>query len=242
MFGPQTALDTARKWLPPTYRAANAPAERRWELRRLRGEVWAAMVEEEAVAIRPALVMATEALLSDMELWVAEYARNKVFVHAGCVVKDGQAIVLPGRSMSGKSSLTAALVRAGGVYYSDEYTVLDHRGLVRAYPRPLNIRPHSGSEGRSVPVEALGMAARRGPAHVKLVAALRYDLAAGWNIESLTPSQAALRLLDNTVAARTRPRAVLTALEALTKHLRAFEGTRGDADQAAALLLEMLSS
>jgi len=154
---------------------------------------------------------------------------------------DGRAIVLPGRSMSGKSSLTAALVRAGADYYSDEYAVLDSRGLVRPYPRRLAIRPHDGAAARRVPVEELGGRSGRGPAKVKLIAVLRFDPGAGWQPRLLTRGPALLGLLDNTVAARSRPRAVLSALEGATLDARALEGTRGDADDTAARLMSILS-
>src|SRR5258708_32188866 len=77
---------------------------------------------------------------SDLRLFVGEYARHRVFVHAGVVVWKGKAIVIPGRSYSGKSTLVAALVRAGATYYSDEYAVFDSKGLVHPFSKPLEIR------------------------------------------------------------------------------------------------------
>jgi hypothetical protein len=210
-------------------------------VRRLSGQDWAVVVENDVLSVRTDMVEATEAVLSDLELWIAECARNRVFVHAGCVAVDGQAIVLPGRSMSGKSSLTAALVRAGADYYSDEYAVFDNRGLVRPYPRRLAIRPYDGAAPRRVPVEELGGRSGRGPAKVKLIAVLRFDPGAGWQPRPLTRGPAVLRLLDNTVATRSRPRAVLSALEGATHDARALEGTRGDADDTAARLMSILS-
>ena len=43
-----------------------------------------------------------EALERDLQLYVAEKARRRVFVHAGVVGWQGKAIVIPGRTMSGK--------------------------------------------------------------------------------------------------------------------------------------------
>ncbi len=54
-----------------------------------------------------------ERLESDLRLFVAEVARHRVFVHAGVVGWKGRAIVIPGRSYSGKSTMVAELVRAG---------------------------------------------------------------------------------------------------------------------------------
>ena len=53
-----------------------------------------------------------ETFESDVRLFVAELAKQRVFVHAGVVGWKGKAIVIPGRSYSGKSTLVAEL-RAG---------------------------------------------------------------------------------------------------------------------------------
>ena len=64
---------------------------------------------------------------------VANYAPDRVFVHAGVVAWRGRALVLPGTSFAGKTTLVAELVRAGAIYYSDEYAVLDEQGRVHPY-------------------------------------------------------------------------------------------------------------
>src|SRR5207248_7654182 len=46
-----------------------------------------------------------ETLESDAQLSVAEFARQRLFVHAGVVGWKGRAILLPGRSLAGKSTL-----------------------------------------------------------------------------------------------------------------------------------------
>src|SRR5438105_13158500 len=77
---------------------------------------------------------------SHLQLTVAEYAPRRIFVHAGVVEWKGRAIVIPGVSFSGKSTLVAELLRAGASYYSDEYAVIDERGRVHPYARDLRIR------------------------------------------------------------------------------------------------------
>src|SRR5690348_11129110 len=64
-------------------------------------------------------------LESQLHLRVATLARTRLFVHAGVVGWRGGAILIPGRSHTGKSSLVAALLALGATYYSDEYAVLD---------------------------------------------------------------------------------------------------------------------
>src|SRR5205814_290720 len=92
----------------------------------------------------------------NLRLFVAAQAKDRVFVHAGVVAARGGAIVIPGRTFTGKSTLVAALVEAGAAYYSDEYAVLDERGRVHPFAKPISIRGAHGGRGRRLPVAALG--------------------------------------------------------------------------------------
>ena len=74
-------------------------------------------------------------LRQDIDGTVAERSPQMLFVHAGVVGWRGRAIVIPGRSYAGKSTLVAELVRRGAVYYSDEFAVLDETGRVHPYRR-----------------------------------------------------------------------------------------------------------
>ncbi|MGH9824794.1 MAG: hypothetical protein ACREDR_16315, partial [Blastocatellia bacterium] len=135
---------------------------------------------------------------SDLQLHVAEAARGRVFVHSGVVAWNGKAILVPGRSFSGKTTLVKELVRAGATYYSDEYAVLDRRGRVYPYPKPLAIR-NSGSQIQTkVTVESLGGSRGDGPVPVGLVAVCTYKEGAKWRPRSLSAGQGALALLANT--------------------------------------------
>lgn len=61
-------------------------------------------------------------------------------LHAGVVARAGRALVLPGPSGHGKSTLVAALLRAGWDYVSDESLCLRWvDGALVAYPRPLGL-------------------------------------------------------------------------------------------------------
>ncbi|HEX8737900.1 MAG TPA: hypothetical protein VF721_21390, partial [Pyrinomonadaceae bacterium] len=77
---------------------------------------------------------------TQLRLTVAEYAPERVFVHAGVVAWKDLAIVIPARSFQGKTSLVAELVRRGAVYYSDEYAIFDLEGCVHPFPKTLSIR------------------------------------------------------------------------------------------------------
>lgn len=178
-------------------------------------------------------------MVRDLEFWVAEHATAAVFVHAGVVAVGGRALLLPGRSFVGKSSLTAALLRAGATYGSDEYAVITPDGLVHPYPRRLVIRRDGGLD--RVPAAELGADTMTGPARLHTVADLHFSDGAPWAVEPFERSRVMLSLLDNSVAATSRPIAVLDALVAATASLEtAIGGVRGDADVAAGELLRLL--
>jgi hypothetical protein len=172
-----------------------------------------------------------------MQLYVATEARRRVFVHAGVVGWRGQGILLPGRSFHGKTTLVAALVRAGATYYSDEYAVLDAHGRVHPYPRLLSIRKEGGDGTRRCPPEALGGVAGSQPLPVGLIAVTEYHSGEQWRVSPLSPGQAALALVANTVAARRKPAAVLAAVQRVVSRAPALKGVRGEAEHAVEALL-----
>ncbi|HUG54018.1 MAG TPA: hypothetical protein VMR21_10460 [Vicinamibacteria bacterium] len=180
---------------------------------------------------------ALNALESEARLYVAERARGRVFVHAGVVGGKGRAIVIPGRSHTGKSRLVHALVQEGATYYSDEYAVLDGRGRVHAFPAPLSIRAEPGTEGRRIPPEELGAEAGSPPLPVGLVVVGSYARGRRTRLRPASTAAAALALLSNAVPARRRPAAVLSTLSKVARRAPALSGTRGEAQEAARHLL-----
>ena len=183
-----------------------------------------------------------EATVSELELWVAEHAHGLIFLHSGVVAIDGRALLLPGRSLAGKTTLTAALLRAGAAYGSDEYAPLRPDGFVEAYPRPLWVRPIGGGDRRRVTAESLGSEPFTGAIPVAGIALLQYDASAGWAVDAISPGTGVLGMVDNCVPARTRPEAMLDVLTKVAGSARNWKGTRGDADEAARALIERLTS
>ena len=182
-----------------------------------------------------------EALERDLELYVAERARRRVFVHAGVVGWRGRAIVIPGRTMSGKTTLVRALVKAGATYYSDEFAVLDERGRVHPYPRPMSIRENGGGRPEKILPEALGgtTGVRRLP--VGLVVATSYREGARWRPRQLLPGRAVMALLAHTVSVRRKPERALTTLRQVVADALVLRGARGEAGEIAEALLGRLT-
>ncbi|BBH17070.1 hypothetical protein Back2_13570 [Nocardioides baekrokdamisoli] len=192
---------------------------------------------EQHVAIHPGDDIA--GMIHELEFWVAEHATEAVFIHAGVVAVNGAALLLPGMSRVGKSSLVAALLRHGASYGSDEYALLTPDGLVHAYPRRLVMRTPEGLH--RVDATDLGASSVMEPARIHAIADLTFEDGSDWAVAPISRSAAAMRLLDNAVAARRRPYEVLAAVtDAVATAPVTVAGRRGDADSAAIRLLEML--
>jgi len=183
---------------------------------------------------------ALQQLESHMQLVVAANSTENLFVHAGVVSWQGQAIVIPGRSFSGKTSLVAALLKAGATYYSDEFAVFDQQGWVRPYPRLLSLRAQGAGARRRCRPEELGSETGRVALPVGLVVVTEYHAGARWRDRSLSPGQALLALLDNTVAARSEPEHAITILQKVVTQAKSIKSNRGEADTLTPVLLKQL--
>jgi serine kinase of HPr protein (carbohydrate metabolism regulator) len=60
-------------------------------------------------------------------------------LHASCVVKDGRAVLIAGRSGSGKSDLALRLIDRGARLVSDDYTVVKRVSGTLVATAPANI-------------------------------------------------------------------------------------------------------
>jgi hypothetical protein len=178
------------------------------------------------------LLLAFEA---DLRLSVAAAAPRRVFVHAGVVGWQGRAIVLPGRSCSGKTTLVAELVRVGATYYSDEFAVIDDRGRVHPFAKPLSIR--DGTQLWTRPAEELGGRVGTTALPIGLIAFSAYHPEGRWRPVPLSPGQGLLALIPHTVPVRRRPQASLAALQRAVERAHVLKASRGEAEGAAVWLL-----
>lgn len=177
---------------------------------------------------------------SDLQLYVAERAPRRIFVHAGVVGWRGRAVVIPGRSLSGKTTLVAELVKAGAEYYSDEYAVLDAEGRVHPYARPLAVREGEGLAQTRRAVEEFGGRAGRRALPVGLVVVSHFERGGRWRPRRLSPGEGVLEMLSNTVSARRNPARALAALSEVAARTVILAGARGEASHAAESILNSL--
>lgn len=179
-------------------------------------------------------------LESDLRIFVAEFAKRRVFVHAGVVGWKGRAIVIPGRSYSGKSTLVAEFVRAGASYYSDEYAVFDARGRVHPFSKPIELRDEGEYKQSKIELTDLGGQPGTKPLTVGLVLMTQYKDGARWRPRKLTAGKAVLELLFNTVSARRNPERALATLQRVTAEADVWKGVRGHATEIVPAMLERM--
>ena len=178
-------------------------------------------------------------LESQLSVHIATESPHFVGVHAGVVADADRAIVMPGFSFSGKTTLVRALVEAGAAYYSDEFAMIDDAGRVHPSARPLSFRP---PDGRPVDlrVEQLGGVAGTEPLSVGMVIVTRYRPGGVWQPRQLSAGAAALAMLEHTISTQKRPQQAMRVARKATDGVVALEGERGEADELAGVLLENL--
>jgi hypothetical protein len=178
---------------------------------------------------------------TQIRIFLGQEAPNRIFVHAGVVAVGDQAVLLPGRSFAGKTTLVKAFVHAGATYFSDEFAILDEQGLVHPYLTRLSIRdpdhfvpappgPRNESSGAKTLVDIGEIGGVPGDAAVRVgaIVVTNYRRGGVWNPLELTPGRAALALLYNTVAALTRHEEALAVLRRATSDALLLEGERGE--------------
>jgi hypothetical protein len=185
------------------------------------------------IARRSKLESALYNLRRHLFFLVTEHARDHLVVSAGVVGHEGRAIVLPGPTMVGKSQLVAALLRAGALYYTDDWAVFDADGRARPFPVDLLMR----GEGKVTP-ESLGGVRGEEPIPVGLIALLTFRPGGEWRVESRSRGAGTMMLLQAAYGMDEPPAAMKIARNAAAGAL-VIEGERGEADEAAAALLEM---
>lgn len=167
-------------------------------------------------------------LQTQVRLFIGLNATDRVFVHAGAVGIGGRAVIFPGRSFSGKTSLVAAFLQAGAEYLSDEFAVLDPEGMVHPFPTRLSFRDGEG-ERRNVEAADLGAGTAGSSLPLAGIVIANYRPGAAWAPEELTRGRAVLALLDNTIAALARHQEAMSVFRRATEGPLLLAGERGDA-------------
>ena len=185
------------------------------------------------------LEQALDVLENLVTIIVAYGADSKyLFVHAGVVGWKDTAVVIPGTSFSGKTTLVSELIKTGATYYSDDMAIFDSNGYVHPFAVSLSVRSKDGN--KRLTAEHFGSKVGNRPLPVGLVLVTKYEQGAVWQPEELTPAETMMALLDNTVAARKDPKTALPILQQVAMSALALKSNRGDAQTTVAQLKNRL--
>ena len=180
-----------------------------------------------------------ETLASQIRLTVAEFANDLVFIHAGAVSWKGRVILIPAVTFRGKTTLTAALIKRGALYYSDEYGILDSEGFVHPFPKRLSMRGIIDDYKQvETAVEEFGGTAATEKGRIGMVLITEYKKYARWNPQIISPAKGILEVIKNTIPIRTNPGYVLQVLNQAAKDAVFVKTNRPDVSKSADLILD----
>jgi Glycosyl transferase family 2 len=185
-----------------------------------------------------------------------------VALHAGAVAHNGKAALIAGPTGAGKSSLVAWLIGNGFDYLSDEIALLfAGEATILGLPRALVLKPGSAEEvlalptyqgaslvpaGEHVMVRPRLVEPREARPHAcGLIVFPHYEAGSGLRVESISPAQAALRLVGTNLNARNLADGGFRALTGFARQVPAvtlsyggFEQLQGTVDVLARFLLD----
>jgi len=181
-----------------------------------------------------------------------------VVCHAGGVTRGALGVVLPADMESGKTTLTAGLVRAGFGYLTDE-GVAFHRGgrLIEPYAKPLSIDPGSqflfpelepdaplaNDEYKTmqwqVPPRAFREGAVGAPCDVGVIVFPNYEEGARSELVPVRPAEALVEMAKNTFSFNTDSRAALDELVVIVRAVPSYRLTVGSLDEAVGIIEEL---
>ena len=162
-------------------------------------------------------------------------------IHAGAVLIKEKALLLPGLTHAGKSSLVAELLSRGASCFSDEYALIDAEGCIHSYPRPLLLRNGGPSQSLVLPRELnAGYALRTAP--VGWIMALDYGVGEAWNVHRMSQGEATMLLLRNTPHEMAQSPEMIEFFLRATSNAVCYEGKRCDVAEAATHILDLIES
>ena len=178
-----------------------------------------------------------------IRLTIAEYAVERVFLHAGVVAWKGKAIIIPAKSFRGKTTLVKELTKLGAKYYSDEYAVLDDAGFVHPFPKMLSIRGLQDKYRQTdQTVESLGGVKGVEPLPVGMILITEFESGASWQPQFLSEGSGVMELLSHTIPIRYNPKFSLKVLNKTANRAIIVKTKRGEAKDFAVELLSFFEN
>jgi hypothetical protein len=185
-----------------------------------------------------------------------EYA---VTCHAGGVERAGVGVILPADPESGKTTLTAGLVRAGFRYLTDEGVAFGwETQLIEPFPKPLSLDPGTWplfpeltpepapgedappTDQWQIPPSAFRADAVGAPCRADLVVFPRYQEDADTTLSAMTRADALVEMAKNTFRFNRHPRRALDMLTEVVRGAECYRIVVGDLTDACRVITELV--
>jgi hypothetical protein len=193
------------------------------------------------VASASRVISLVPALIRVLDETVIQRLTTLRAVHAGAVVLGERALLMPGATHAGKSSLVAELLRRGATYFSDEYALIDSEGRVHPYPRPLLLRNGSPEQYPVLPREC-NASVGDVPVPVGWILSIEYKPAGIWSVAVVPQSEGLLMLLRNTPHVWAESPDMVEAFQRAIAGATCYAGCRADAVDAADQIMRLVPS
>ena len=234
------AFEIANRYIFPSFpriEADSAHPDISLHLERLGGE-FRLLKDGEVVASASQAIGLVPHLIHAVDEAVVQRLRTLRAVHAGTVVLGGKALLLPGATHSGKSSIVAELLRLGATYFSDEYALIDPDGLAHPYPRPLLLRNASLEQSPALAGECNAQVGDA-PAPVGWILLLEYQAGCSWRLTPVPQSLSLVALLQNTPHALADSPELIEMFQRAVAGATCYAGRRAEAADAAAEIIRV---
>lgn len=176
-----------------------------------------------------------------IRLLVASHSKEFVFLHAGVVAWKGKCILFPADSHEGKTTLVAALISRGAVYYSDDYAIIDSDGLVHPFPRKLSIRDRDRpGKWRDVKAESFEAATGREPIPIGTVFLTRFSAKARWKPRKLSTGLGIMEIIPFNISMQKNPENSLTTIRKAIQGAIILKSHRPDVEFCVNEILEIV--
>lgn len=198
------------------------------------------LINHELVASARCVKDATLAAVKALDDAVVHRLRTLRAVHAGAVIIDGGALILPGSTHAGKSSLVVELLKRGAAHLSDEYALIDKHGYVHAYPRPLLLRNGGPLQLLTLPADLNASFTVGRAVPVRWILSTSFAPGSSWSIHEMTQGEAVMLMLRNTPHEMAQTPEIVNLFLRVAAKAICYEGTRGDAGEAADHILDLI--
>jgi hypothetical protein len=179
-------------------------------------------------------------LVWEINRLVVERVGDRLAVHASAVARNGRAIVFPGASHAGKSTLAGWLVAHDWDYVTDEMTLVDTPSFrLTPYQRPIGVRPGGplarfiaappapfatfGDDEWLVPASTIGRGRLAAECAAVALVFPQYTPGAGASLRCMSGADALIRLTEQAPTRLTGGRATFRQLSALAQALPRWE-------------------